>query len=141
MQKALPNGGASLFLGLSNPTNMKMRNKNILYLPNMEIKINNKTYPLFFSMLTIEQIMTSNKMIDFDGLQGSQNVAESMKFARDCAFYGIASGLKKEGKKSPFHSSEEIGEVIESFEELQPALDAFTESVTGFFQKKEAKKK
>ena len=106
----------------------------------MEIVINNQTYPLFFSMLTLEQVMAANKMVDFDSLQESQNVSESMKFARDCAFYGIASGMKKIGKKSPFHSSEEIAEAIESFEDLQPAITAFTESVTGFFQQKEAKK-
>jgi hypothetical protein len=106
----------------------------------MEIIINEKTYPLFFSMITIEQIMAANKMVDFEALQANQNVSESLKFARDCAFYGIASGLKKEGKKSPFHSSEEIGELISSFDDLQPAIDAFTHSVTGFFQKKEAKK-
>ena len=92
-------------------------------------------------MLTIEQVMSANKMVDFDKLQESQSVAESMKFARDCAFFGIASGLKKEGKKSPFHSSDEIGELVESFEDLQPAIEAFTHSVTGFFQKKEAQKK
>jgi hypothetical protein len=107
----------------------------------MEIVINNQTYPLFFSMLTIEQVMSANKMVDFDKLQESQSVAESMKFARDCAFFGIASGLKKVGKKSPFHSSDEIGELVESFEDLQPAIEAFTQSVTGFFQKKEAQKK
>jgi hypothetical protein len=106
----------------------------------MEIVINSQTYPLFFSMLTIEQVMSANKMVDFESLQETQNVSESMKFARDCAFFGIASGLKKIGKKSPFHSSEEIAEAVDSFEDLQPAIEAFTESVTGFFQKKEAKK-
>jgi hypothetical protein len=106
----------------------------------MEIVINNQSYPLFFSMLTIEQIMAANKMVDFESLQQTQNVSESMKFARDCAFFGIASGMKKIGKKSPFHSSEEIAEAVDSFEDLQPAIEAFTESVTGFFQKKEAKK-
>lgn len=113
----------------------------LLYICQMEIIINNQTYPLFFSMLTIEQVMSANKMVDFDALQDTQNVSESMKFARDCAFYGIASGLKKVGKKSPFHSSEEIAEAVESFDDLQPAIDAFTQSVTGFFQKKEAKSK
>lgn len=113
----------------------------LLYICHMEITINNQTYPLLFSMLTIEQVMSANKMVDFDALQDTQNVAESMKFARDCAFYGIASGLKKVGKKSPFHSSEEIAEAVESFDDLQPAIDAFTQSVTGFFQKKEAKAK
>jgi hypothetical protein len=106
----------------------------------MEIVINNQSYPLFFSMLTIEQVMSANKMVDFESLQQTQNVSESMKFARDCAFFGIASGMKKIGKKSPFHSSEEIAEAVDSFEDLQPAIEAFTESVTGFFQKKEAKK-
>lgn len=84
--------------------------------------------------------MAANKMVDFESLQQTQNVSESMKFARDCAFFGIASGMKKIGKKSPFHSSEEIAEAVDSFEDLQPAIEAFTESVTGFFQKKEAKK-
>ena len=106
----------------------------------MNITLDGKDYPLFFSMLTIEAVMAENKMMDFDSLQENQNVAESMKFARDCAFYGIASGLKKEGKKSPCHSSEEIAEKVESFSDLQPAIDAFTESVSGFFQTKEAKK-
>ena len=92
-------------------------------------------------MLTIEQVMSANKMVDFDALQDTQNVSESMKFARDCAFYGIAAGMKKLGKKSPFHSSEEIAETIDSFDDLQPAIEAFTQSVSGFFQKKEAKTK
>lgn len=107
----------------------------------MNIKLDGKEYPLFFSMLTIEAVMSANKMMDFDALQAEGNVAESMKFARDCAFYGIASGLKREGKKSPFHSSEEIAEKVEAFEDLQPAIDAFTKSVNGFFQPKEAKTK
>jgi len=106
----------------------------------MNIKINGQEYPMFFSMLTIERIMAENKMMDFDALQENQNMADSMKFARDCAFFGIASGMKKDGKKSPFHSSEEIAEAISSFEELQPAIDGFTQSVTGFFQPKGAAK-
>jgi len=65
----------------------------------MEIKINGKTYPLFFSMLTLESVMKANKMMDFSALESNQDISGSMKFARDCAFYGIASGLKKEGKK------------------------------------------
>lgn len=91
-------------------------------------------------MLTIEQIMSANKKVDFNQLQDSENLGDSLKFARDCAFYGIAAGMKKIGKKSPFHSSEEIADSVECFEDLQPAIEAFTESVTGFFQKKEAKK-
>lgn len=85
--------------------------------------------------------MSANKMVDFEALQESQDLGQSLKFARECAFYGIASGMKKQGKKSPFHSSEEIAEAVESFEDLQPAIEAFTQSVTGFFQQKEAKKK
>jgi hypothetical protein len=107
----------------------------------MEIKLNGKTYPLFFSMLTLESVMKANKMMDFSALESNQDISGSMKFARDCAFFGIAAGLKKEGKKSPFHSSEEIAELVESFEELQPAIQAFSDSVTGFFRQKEAKKK
>ena len=70
-----------------------------VYIRRMEITINGKSHPLFFSMNAIEKIMEANKMTDFAALGEAQNPAESLKFARICAFYGIKAGYKKQGKK------------------------------------------
>ena len=89
---------------------------------------------MFFSMNAIEKIMEANKMIDFTALSESQNPAESLKFARICAFYGIKAGYKKQGKKCPYETAEDLGDDVQSFTELTAAMEGFSESVTGFFQ-------
>lgn len=100
----------------------------------MNITINGKEHPLFFSMTAIERIMEANKMTDFAALGESQNPAESLKFARICAFYGIKAGYKKEGKKCPYETAEDLGDDVQSFTELTAAMEGFSESVSGFFQ-------
>jgi len=105
-----------------------------VYIRGMEITINGISHPLFFSMNAIEKIMEDNKMSDFGSLGDAQNPAENLKFARICAFYGIKAGYKKLGKKCPYETAEDLGDEIQSFNELTPAMEGFTESVNGFFQ-------
>jgi hypothetical protein len=105
-----------------------------VYIRRMEITINGKTHPLFFSMNAIEKIMEANKMTDFAALGEAQNPAESLKFARICAFYGIKAGYKKQGKKCPYETAEDLGDDVQNFTELTAAMEGFSESVSGFFQ-------
>ena len=105
----------------------------------MEIILNNQTYPLFFSMATIERIMLANKMTDFAKLAETPNMAESMKLARDCAFFGAQSGCRKNKIDFPYTSSDDIAEVIESFNDLEPALNGFTVAIESFFREKASK--
>ena len=104
------------------------------YIHDMNITINGKEHPIFFPMTAIEKVMEANKMADFTALVSEQNPAESLKFARTCAFYGIKAGYKKQGKKCPFETAEDLGEEVQNFNEITPAMEAFTESVTGFFK-------
>ena len=85
-------------------------------------------------MNAIEKIMEANKMTDFAALGEAQNPAESLKFARICAFYGIKEGYKKQVKKCPYETAEDLGDDVQNFTELTAAMEGFSESVSGFFQ-------
>ena len=66
----------------------------------------------------------------------SNTPIESLKFARDCAFYGIKAGCKREKIEMPYKTSEDLGDDIDSFEDLNFAVEAFTKAVGDFFQVK-----
>lgn len=111
------------------------------YICFMELEINNKKYPMFFNMTAIENVMVESQMKDFSELGQIQGVMKSLKFSRDVAFYGIKSGCKKQGVEMPFESSEDLGDEIESFEQLAPAVELFMKAVGDFFQVTEPKVK
>jgi hypothetical protein len=111
------------------------------YICFMELEINNKKYPIFFNMTAIENVMVASEMEDFSAFGKNQGVMKSLKFTRDVAYYGIKSGCKKQGVEMPFESSEDLGDEIESFEQLAPAVELFMKAVGDFFQVKESKVK
>jgi hypothetical protein len=102
----------------------------------MEIEINKIKYPLFFNMTAIENVMQAAGMQDFSSFGENKDLVKSLKFSRDCAFFGLKAGCKKNKIEMPFTSSEELGDEIESFEDLNPAVEAFTKAVGDFFQTK-----
>jgi hypothetical protein len=102
----------------------------------MEIEINKIKYPLFFNMTAIENVMQAAGMEDFSSFGENKDLVKSLKFSRDCAFYGLRAGCKKNKINFPFATSEELGDEIESFENLNPAVEAFTKAVGDFFQVK-----
>ena len=106
----------------------------------MEIEIENKKYPLFFNMTALENVMVDSGMQDFSQLGSNKDIFQTLKFARDCAFYGIKSGCKRDKIEMPFESSEDLGDHIESFADLEPAIEAYNKAVGSFFQKKEPQK-
>jgi len=102
----------------------------------MKIEINKIEYPLFFNMTAIESVMQAAGMQDFSSFGENQDLVKSLKFSRDCAFYGIKAGCKRNKIDMPFKTSDELGDEIESFVELNPAVEAFTKAVGDFFQVK-----
>lgn len=100
------------------------------------ITINGKEYGLFFNMTAIEKIMEVSQMADFSAFAEKQEFVKSLKFSRDCAFYGIKAACKRDKIEMPFESSEDLGDNIESFEDLAPAVELFTKAVGDFFQPK-----
>jgi len=102
-----------------------------------EVKIGGAIHPLYFSMLSIEQVLAELKVEDFSELgkvMDSQSVAKSIKFGRVCALAGIQSGYRKLGEKCPFVTSDDLAEAVEHFVELEPAILAFSAAVQQFFK-------
>lgn len=98
------------------------------------ITINGKEYNLFFNLTAIESIMQESNMKDFSGFGDKKEFVESIKFARDCAYFGIKAACKRDKVEMPFTSSEDLGDHIESFDDLAPAIELFTKAVGDFFQ-------
>ncbi len=87
-------------------------------------------------MTAIENVMKASQMEDFSAFGDKMQFVKSLKFARDCAFYGIKAGCKREKIEMPYKTSEELGDDIDSFEDLNFAVEAFTKAVGDFFQVK-----
>lgn len=92
-------------------------------------------------MTAIENVMKASQMEDFSAFGDKMEFVKSLKFARDCAFYGIKAGCKREGIEMPYKTSEDLGDDIDSFEDLNPAVEAFTKAVGDFFQPKSLEQK
>ena len=104
------------------------------------ITIGGVQHPLFFNMRAIESIMAEFNLEDFSQLgenMSSNNIAHSLKFARSCAFYGIQSGCKKQGKPFPFVDIDDFADAIESFSEIEPVIAEFTKAIEEFFKPKQ----
>lgn len=99
-----------------------------------ELNIGGKKHPLYFNMVAIERTMQGADIQNFDQLaQTGQGMANTLAFARLCAFYGVQAGYKKIGEKCPYKDAEELAEDVTSLSEVTPALNAFTEAVSKFF--------
>lgn len=105
------------------------------------ITIEGKKYELFFNMTAIESVMNASQMQDFSGFAEQKSFVQSLKFSRDCAYHGIKAACKRDKISIPFESSEDLGDHIDSFESLAPAVEAFTQAVGDFFQTKSQPKK
>jgi hypothetical protein len=102
-----------------------------------QIKIGGVTHPLYFSMLSIEQVFSDLQVEDFAKLgavMSTKTAGNSLKFGRACAFAGIAGGYRKQGEKCPFVSADALGDEVISFAELEPAIIGFTKAVEEFFK-------
>jgi hypothetical protein len=100
-----------------------------------------KNLPIFFNMTAIENVMKASQMEDFSSFGDKMEFVKSLKFARDCAFYGIKAGCKREKIEMPYKTSEDLGDDIDSFEDLNFAVEAFTKAVGDFFQVKSLEQK
>lgn len=100
-----------------------------------------KNLPVFFNMTAIENVMKASQMGDFSSFGEKMEFVKSLKFARDCAFYGLKAGCKRAGIEMPYKTSEDLGDDIDSFEELNPCVEEFTKAVADFFQTKSQEKK
>ena len=87
-------------------------------------------------MTAIENVMKASQMEDFSAFGDKMEFVKSLKFARDCAYYGIKAGCKREKIEMPYKTSEDLGDDIDSFEDLNFAVEAFTKAVGDFFQPK-----
>ena len=92
-------------------------------------------------MTAIENVMKASQMEDFSSFGDKMEFVKSLKFARDCAFYGIKAGCKREKIEMPYKTSEDLGDDIDSFEDLNFAVEAFTKAVGDFFQVKSLEQK
>jgi len=72
-------------------------------------------------------------METFADLNLQKDLAKSMDFALSCAFYGILEAYESEGKPTPYTTVQKLGAAIKKFQEISPALEGFTASITEFF--------
>lgn len=98
-----------------------------------EIKIGGASHPLLFNMNSLRNVMQLAGMENFADLNTQKDLAKSMDFALACAFYGILEGYEAKDEKTPFATVQKLGNKIQKFSELSPALEAFTQAVTEFF--------
>ncbi|MGA0948065.1 MAG: hypothetical protein ACO3SH_06475 [Candidatus Puniceispirillaceae bacterium] len=100
-----------------------------------QIKIGETAHPLFFSMVAIERIMAEHNIQDFDQLaqNNGQGLANTLAFARSCAWHGIRGGYKKINERMPWQHPDDLAEEFTRLAELTPALEGFTNAVQAFF--------
>lgn len=102
-----------------------------------QIKIGGASHPLYFSMLSIEQVFADLQVDDFAKLGSvinTKTASNSLKFGRACAFAGIKGGYRKIGEKCPFADVDDLADEVKSFTELEPAILGFTKAVEEFFK-------
>ena len=104
------------------------------------IKIGGAEHPLLFNMNSLRNIMEVAGMETFADLNLQKDLAKSMDFALSCAFYGILEGYEAQDKKTPYPTVQKLGAAIKKFEEISPALEGFTASITEFFAPAEGAK-
>lgn len=100
----------------------------------MNMELNGVEYPLVFNMNAIRNVMDSAGMEDFDKLMDSKNLGQQLDFALFCAYHGINEGAACNGKDKPFILIADLGRQIKNYNQLLPAVEAFTKAVTEFFQ-------
>jgi len=110
----------------------------LYYLRGMNhIEIGGVQHPLLFNMIAIENVMDEIHVQNFDELSSHismATVSKSLKFSRVCAFHGIKAGYRKTGETFPFGDIDDLADAIQSFFEVEPALQAFTQAVEEFFK-------
>lgn len=97
------------------------------------IKVGGVQHPLLFNMNSLRNIMEVAGMETFADLNIQKDLAKSMDFALSCAFYGILEAYENEGKLSPYPTVQKLGADIKKFQDIAPALEGFTASITDFF--------
>jgi hypothetical protein len=98
------------------------------------IEIGGVQHPLLFNFNSLRNIMEISGLQDFSELKDIKHLADSLDFALNAAFYGIAEGYAAKDLESPFLTSHKLGAQITRLSQLQPALNAFTEAVGEFFK-------
>jgi hypothetical protein len=100
-----------------------------------QITIGGKAHPLYFSMVAIERVMADHNIQDFDQLvqNNGQGLANTLAFARSCAWHGLRGGYRKINERLPWANEEDLAEEFSRLAELTPALEGFTEAVQAFF--------
>lgn len=96
------------------------------------LTIGGKQYPYRYSMAAIQRVLTLLKVNPAELAQKpiQQDFAQLVEFSLAVAYSGILSAHKIEhpGKPFAFASPEDLAEQIESLDELQPAVEAFTKA-------------
>ena len=84
-------------------------------------------------MNSIKSVMRDAGMEDFTALAQPNNIAQQLDFGLICAYHGINEWAECNGEKKPFILLADLGRQIKTYKDLLPAIEAFTESVKGFF--------
>lgn len=96
------------------------------------LTIGGKVYTYRYSMAAIQRVLTLLKVNPAELAQKpiQQDFAQLVEFSLAVAYSGILSAHKIEqpGKPFAFASPEDLAEQIESLDELQPAVEAFTKA-------------
>jgi hypothetical protein len=98
------------------------------------IEIGGVQHPLLFNFNSLRNIMEIAGLHDFSELKDIKQLAESLDFALNAAFYGIAEGYAAKDEESPYLTPHKLGSQITRLSQLQPALNAFTDAVSEFFK-------
>lgn len=105
------------------------------------IEIGGVQHPLLFNFNSLRNVMEVAGMHDFSELKDIKNLADSLDFALNAAFFGIVEGYAAKDEESPYLTPQKLGAQITRLSQLQPALNGFTAAVGEFFKSDEPAKK
>lgn len=95
---------------------------------------------MFMGLNAVQRVMEDMQWDDFSKLSEVVNPVVLLKLSKHSAFHAIANGCRVQNAENPFENADHLADTIESFDELRPAVDLFTEACKGFFAKKGATK-
>ena len=118
------------------PTNLVGLFAYICLMEIQKITIAGVDYPMAANMNSVYAITKENDLNDLEAvrdLANSLDLLKSIEFSRSCAFHLIQAGYRVQKQASPFEQAYDLGDVVESWNELAPATKLFFEAFKGFF--------
>ena len=98
------------------------------------LTIAGNAYPIRFPMAALTRILQTLKVDTQDIAEkfSTKNLNDIMEFTLAVSWSGLVSGAKQQGKPVPFKTPEDLGESVETLDELSPAVEMFTAAWMAF---------